>query len=71
MYTLTELEALPTLMVGQTDDLKIETPTHRVWLSRMTVADGMPYPNQVTEEYRNPGEHWGQSRVRIYRARAS
>jgi len=69
MYTLAELEAMPTLTVGQADDLKIETETRRVWLSRLGVADGMPYANQVTEEYRDPGQHWGQSRVRTYRAR--
>jgi hypothetical protein len=52
-YTLAELSALPTLSQGQADDLKIDTGTDRVWLSRMTVADGMPYDNQVTEEYFN------------------
>lgn len=51
--TLKELEAMPTLSVGQADDLKIETADTRVWLSRMTVEDGQPYDNQVTvEKYR-------------------
>ena len=49
-YTLAELNALPTLSVGQDADLKIETNTRRVWLFRMTKADGMPYDNQVTIE---------------------
>lgn len=49
-YTLAELSALPTLSQGHTDDLKIETKGVRVWLSRMTVEDGMPYDNQVTVE---------------------
>ena len=48
--TLEELQKLPTLCVGQVDNLKIETPTMRVWLSRVTVADGQPYDNQVTIE---------------------
>ena len=50
MYTLKELEILPTLAVGQADDLKIETENKRVWLSRMTVEDGMPYNNMVSIE---------------------
>lgn len=49
-YTKEELKAMPTIHSGQYDNLKIETPTMRVWLSRMTVADGMPYNNQVTVE---------------------
>lgn len=49
-YTLKELESLPTLSVGQTDDLKIENNDTRIWLSRMTIEDGMEYNNQVTIE---------------------
>lgn len=49
-YTKKHLEGLPTLSQGQTDNLKIERPAYRVWLSRMTVADGMEYDNQVTIE---------------------
>jgi hypothetical protein len=60
-YTLAELEALPTISQGHTDDLKVEaydidkktkeiTTGTRIWLSRMTKEDGMPYDNQVTVE---------------------
>lgn len=56
-YTLAELTALPTLLVGYTDNLKIDhrpypTPgVHkRVWLSRLTAEDGAPYDNEVTIE---------------------
>lgn len=49
-YGLAELEAIETLSVGQSDDLKLDTQTTRVWLSRCTIADGMPYNNQVTIE---------------------
>lgn len=49
-YTLTEIEALPTIEQGHTDDLKIQTSTMRVWLSRMTIEDGQLYNNQVTIE---------------------
>jgi len=49
-YTAAELEDLPTLSVGQFDNLKIDTGSKRVWLCRCGVADGMPYDNQVTIE---------------------
>lgn len=49
-YTLKELSALRTIVQGQADDLKVEQKNWRVWLSRMTVEDGMPYNNQVTVE---------------------
>lgn len=41
---------MPTITVGQADDLKIETEDFRVWLSRCGVADGEPYENKVTVE---------------------
>ena len=53
-YTLNELESLPTLCVGQADDLKIESELVRVWLSRCTKADGEPFDNKVTVEVKNP-----------------
>lgn len=54
MYTLKELEKLPTLSVGQAEDLKIERGNTRVWLSRCKVEDGEPYNNKVTvEQYLN------------------
>lgn len=72
-YTLAELEALPTLAQGQADDLKIETATRRIWLSRMTVADGMEYDNQVSiEEYRDdarPGRFGSWVIVETYQAK--
>jgi len=49
-YTKEELKAMPTIHSGQYDNLKIDTGTTRVWLSRMTIADGMSYNNQVTVE---------------------
>lgn len=42
-----ELEALPTLAVGQTADLKVDTGTVRVWLSRCGPEDGETEPVQV------------------------
>lgn len=50
-YTAEELEAMPTLSVGQADDLKIDTGDTRVWLSRCDVASGEPYPNKVSVEH--------------------
>ena len=48
--TLSMLNALPTLSQGHTDNLKFEDHNTRIWLSRMTKEDGMPYDNQVTVE---------------------
>ncbi len=47
---LAALEAMPTLSVGQADNLKIDTGDTRVWLSRCTVEDGEPCDNKVTVE---------------------
>ena len=49
-YTLKELQQLETITQGHTDNLKIKTEDTKVWLSRMTVEDGMPYNNMVTIE---------------------
>ena len=49
-YTAGELRDLPTLSVGQADDLKIDDGTTRVWLCRCGVADGMPYNDAITVE---------------------
>ena len=57
-YTLKELEGLKTIMQGQADDLKIEDGNIRVWLSRMTIGDGMPYNNQVTVEKLDKNGSW-------------
>ena len=70
---------MPTLTQGQTDDLKVHNWKSRgrqlrVWLSRMTVEDGMPYNNQVTVEQYLPGNGkknwgWGWNTVYQYQAR--
>lgn len=57
-YTLAELEALPTIEQGHMDDLKIKTKYIKVWLSRMTKEDGMPYDNQVTIERLTSNYTW-------------
>ena len=55
-HSLTYLKRRPTLFVGHTDDLKIETPSRRVWLARTGVRDGEPYNNRVSiEELSNNG----------------
>lgn len=50
MYTLKELKKLPTLSIGQAEDLKIERGNTRVWLSRCKKEDGEPYTHKVTVE---------------------
>jgi hypothetical protein len=49
-FTAAELEEMETLWQGHTDNLKYDDGETRYWLSRMTVADGMPYDNAVTVE---------------------
>lgn len=57
-YSRSELAALPTLAVGQADDLKIDNGDGvRVWLSRMTRADGEHCNHHVSVE-RFDGERW-------------
>jgi len=56
-YTLNELESNPTLAVGHFGNLKVDTRTVRVWLSRCTVEDGEPYNNKATIERLND-EGW-------------
>lgn len=65
---LSTLQKRSTIRQGHTDDLKLETRTRRVWLSRMTVADGMPYENQVTEEIYN-GHEGKWVTMKIYEAK--
>ena len=50
MYTLTELQAMPTIRQAWTGNLKVQTKFKRIWLSRMTIEDGADYNNQVTVE---------------------
>lgn len=45
------LESLPTLCVGQADDLKYESDGIRIWLSRCGIGDGEPYEEAASLEY--------------------
>jgi hypothetical protein len=56
-YTADELRSLPTLSVAQADNLKIDTGTERVWLSRCGIEDGEPYDDKITIE-RLRGGRW-------------
>lgn len=44
-YTVEELEAMPTIKKGYTEDLKVETETERVWLSNS--PDGVGSPGEI------------------------
>lgn len=48
--TLSQINAMPTIEEGHTEDLKYESKSIRIWLSRMKKEDGMPYDNQVIVE---------------------
>jgi hypothetical protein len=55
-YTAKRLEFMPTISKSHFADLKLDywscntDRQTRVWLSRMTVADGMPYDNYIRVE---------------------
>jgi len=49
-FSLKEICSMPVLKQGHFDNLVYESTTKRVWLSRMTIEDGMPFNNQVTIE---------------------
>jgi hypothetical protein len=52
-WRLKDISKFKTISQGQTDDLKVESEGMKVWLSRMTKEDGMPYNNQITVELFN------------------
>lgn len=54
--TLKELKETPTIEKGHFEDLKLDDGTFKVWLSRMTVADGAEYNNQVTVKQLSNGK---------------
>ena len=49
-WTTGDLIHRRTLSTSQAGDLKVDTGKVRVWLSRVGVADGAPYPHQITIE---------------------
>lgn len=49
-FTLAEIQNCPVIEQGHTDNLILATPYCKVWVSRLTKEDGMPYDNEVTLE---------------------
>ena len=49
-YTARALNKLETIRQGTTCNLKIDTGSCRVWLSRLSTMDGMHYDNMITVE---------------------
>lgn len=47
IYTYDELKSKPTICQGHSADLKVDTGTLRIWVSRCTIADGELDPVQV------------------------
>lgn len=67
-YSLKELNSMETISQSQFDNLKFKTDDTKVWLSRMTVEDGMEYDNQVTvEKYNKKDGRW--ETVELYQAK--
>lgn len=58
-----ELDAMPTIIEGQADDLKMDDGGTRWWLGRCGIADGMPFENTVEVEVYLEG---GWTSVLIY-----
>ena len=52
------LLGLPSIKQGITDDLKVDTPEVRVWISRLTKADGVSEDNEITVEHYYAREGW-------------
>lgn len=48
--TLKEVEAMPVIRQGQYDNLLYDAEGTKVWHSRLTIEDGMPYNNMITIE---------------------
>ena len=45
-----KIRRMHTISQGHTDNLKAESGGVRIWVSRMTVADGAPCDNQIMVE---------------------
>jgi hypothetical protein len=67
IYTLAELEAMPTLESLMHADVKVQTEHMRVILSRDKKVDGAPYDNEVTVEIKH-GDSRGWAEVANYEA---
>jgi len=52
------LMSLPTIKQGITDDLKMETEEFRIWVSRLTKADGATEDNAICVEHYYAREGW-------------
>lgn len=50
LYTTAELEAMPVLSQGWTDNLHVHTHKVKYWLARGDRTSGHPYDNTVTIE---------------------
>ena len=72
-YTLEELKKLPILAQAHCDNLLIQGEDNkgkfRLWLSRMTIEDGMPYNNQVTIERCNESTEYNWKTIEEYEAK--
>lgn len=64
MFTVAELDAMPTLIQGQAEDCKVSTPTERVWLSRLTPADGFTGNRISFEHFDAASGKWRPGRAR-------
>jgi hypothetical protein len=55
---LKDIEGMKVIEQGQMDNLIIRCGNVKVWHSRMTKEDGMPYNNQITVEALDENYNW-------------
>ena len=72
-FNVKQLKTYKTIAQGHTENLKIKGEDSKgkfkVWLSRMTIEDGMPYNNEVTIERCNEETQWNWQTVKSYEAK--
>jgi hypothetical protein len=69
-YTYAQLSQMPTLAVGQADDLKVDTGTVRVWISRVGKADGAASDHEISVEVLKDGRWTAGNRRHLVEALA-
>lgn len=57
-WSITDLADMPTLRQGQDADLKFDNGKIRVWLSRLTKADGYTGPAVIVETFNARTGEW-------------
>lgn len=57
-WTRDQLLAMPTIRSNQSEDLKVESETERIWVSRLTKRDGAAVSNRIIVQHRLKNGEW-------------